>query len=84
MKWIIRILFICTIIGFGTGLYVKYMVDDLTGDRIIGVTVLFTVFILFPLFIYYRSKGKKMTDYMFTKENIDKMTNKEKKNTDNQ
>lgn len=84
MKYLMITLFCCVLLGFGSGFYVKSQVDGLMGDQIIGVTVLFTVFILFPLFIYYRSKGKKITDYMFTKENIDKMTNKDKKNPDNQ
>lgn len=84
MKYLIIILFSCVILGIASGFYVKSQVDELRGDQIIGVTVLFTVFILFPLFIYYRSKGKKMSDYMFTKENLDKMTNKDKKYPDNQ
>ncbi len=84
MKYLIQILFICVILGFGSGIYIKNLVNDHIGDQVLGVTVLFTVFILFPLFIYHRSKGKKMSDYMFTKENIDKMTNKDKKYPDNQ
>ena len=84
MKYLIQILFICILFGFGSGIYVKSQINDLSGDQILGVTVLFTVFILFPLFIYHRSKGKKMSDYMFTKEKIDKMSNKDKKYPDNQ
>lgn len=84
MKYVIQILFACVILGIGSGFYVKSQVNELRGDQIIGITVLFTVFILFPLFIYHRSKGKKMSDYMFTKENLDKMTNKDNKYPDNQ
>lgn len=84
MRLSIIIIFCCILLGFGSGFYIKNQVSELRGDQIIGVSVLITVFVFFPLFIYYRSKGKKITDYMFTKENLDKMNNKEEKNTDNQ
>ena len=43
------------------------------GDRIIGVTILFTAFIFMPLFIYSRWKDKKLSDYTLTAENFEKM-----------
>ena len=43
------------------------------GDRIIGVTILFTAFVFMPLFIYHRWKDKKLSDYTLTAENFEKM-----------
>ena len=43
------------------------------GDRIIGITILFTSFIFMPLFIYHRWKDKKLSDYTLTAENLEKM-----------
>ena len=43
------------------------------GDRIIGVTILFTAFVFMPLFIYHRWKDKKLSDYTLTAENFKKM-----------
>ena len=36
-------------------------------------------FIVFPLFSYYRWKGKNLKDYMITKENIEKMRENQKR-----
>ena len=49
------------------------------GDRIIGVTILFTAFIFMPLFIYHRWKDKKLSDYTLTAENFKKMREMGKK-----
>ncbi|WP_282043885.1 hypothetical protein [Winogradskyella flava] len=43
-----------------------------------GVSGLFLV--VFPLFSYYRWKGKDVKDYMLTKENLDKMRENQKNN----
>ncbi|NER13082.1 hypothetical protein GWK08_06505 [Leptobacterium flavescens] len=84
MKRIIQILFILILIALGAGFYIKSTGDHLTGDRIVGLAIIATAFILMPIFIYHQSKGKKMKDYMLTKENIDKMKEKKGKKPENQ
>lgn len=84
MKRFLQILFVVILIAIGTGFYYKTYIDNQTGDRIIGIAVLASAFILIPFFIYHRSKGKKFQDYMFTQENIDKMNNKKGNNSENQ
>lgn len=78
MKWLVRILTFLILVSFGIGFYVRETDDVLKGDRIIGITVLATVFILMPIFLAYSWKGKKLQDYMLTKENIDKMKDSKK------
>ncbi len=83
MKWIIRFLFIL-IIGFIViGYSYKNAGDHILGDRMVGLAILASAFILMPLFIYHRSKGKNLKDYMFTQENLNKMHKKRPKNYDN-
>lgn len=84
MKRLIQILFFLILAAIGTGYYFKWQEDHLTGDRIIGLAVLASAFILMPLFIFHRSKGKKFKDYTFTKENLDKMNEQKNKRADNQ
>ena len=52
--------------------------------RFIGSGTVGLFLIAMPLFLFKESKGKKMKDYMLTKENIEKMQSKERQNTDNQ
>lgn len=84
MKRAIQILFFAILIAIGTGYYFKNSGDDLTGDRIIGIAVLASAFLLMPLFIYHRSRGKNIQNYMLTKENFEKMNGKKGNNPDNQ
>ncbi|UNY99335.1 hypothetical protein MQE36_03095 [Zhouia spongiae] len=84
MKRFLQILFIAIMVTMATGFYFKMNDDNLTGDRLVGIGVLAIAFILIPFFIYHRSKGKKIQDYMFTQENIDKMNNKKGDSTENQ
>ncbi|QLE01290.1 hypothetical protein HX109_06810 [Galbibacter sp. BG1] len=84
MKRIVQILFFAILIAFVVGYYFKWQDDHAMGDKIIGVAVLASAFILIPLFIYSRSKGKNIQDYMMTKENLDKMNDKKGENTENQ
>ena len=87
MKRFLQILFTLLIIGFVVGFFLKSQVDKsqaLLGEKVIGITVLVMAFILFPFFIYHRSKGKKLSDYTLTKENLDKINkNKAKNKLDN-
>lgn len=52
--------------------------------KCIGIGTVGLFLVAMPLFLISESKGKKMKDYMLTKENIKKMQEKERKNTENQ
>jgi len=73
MKIVIRILSILIAIAIGTGFYFRMNDDMALGDRIIGVAVLASAFILMPIFLYHRWNGKKLKDYTLTDENMKKM-----------
>ena len=47
-------------------------------EKLIGFGVVGLFLIVFPLFSYYRWKGKDVKDYMLTKENLDKMRENQK------
>tara|TARA_B100001057_G_scaffold491754_1_gene582653 strand:+ start:7129 stop:7383 length:255 start_codon:yes stop_codon:yes gene_type:complete len=82
MKLTIRFLFFLIILSFFFGFYTKDIVENYVyGEKIIGFTVLFSVIIFLPLFLFYRWKGKNIKDYTLTKENYDviKTTKKKKK-----
>jgi len=73
MKIVIKILAISILIAVGIGFYYRMNDDVLLGDRIIGIAVLASAFVLMPIFLYVRWNGKKLSDYTLTKENMDKM-----------
>lgn len=74
MKKLIIFLFFLLVITMGIGFYLRYYEDDtIVGDRFIGVTILASIFILMPMFLYHRWKSRKVQDYMLTKDNINKM-----------
>ncbi|MCA0131039.1 hypothetical protein [Winogradskyella alexanderae] len=50
-----------------------FVLETEYAQKLIGFGVIGIFFIVFPLFSYYRWKGKSMKDYMLTKENLDKM-----------
>lgn len=76
MRLAIKILSICILLAIGTGFYFRMNNDILLGDRIIGIAVLTSAFVLMPMFLWVRWKGKKLSDYTLTKENMDKMRDK--------
>ncbi len=49
-------------------------------EKLIGFGVLGLFLVVFPLFSYYRWKGKDVKDYMLTKENLDKMRENQREN----
>lgn len=49
-------------------------------QKLVGFGVVGLFLIVFPLFSYYRWKGKDVKDYMLTKENLDKMRQNQKEN----
>lgn len=76
MRALIKLVFILIAGGFVLGAYFKLYDDELVGERIIGICVLASAFILMPLFLAHRWKGKRLQDYTLTKENIDRMNTK--------
>lgn len=77
MNTLIKILAVIILIAIGTGFYFRMTENMILGDRIIGIAVLASAFILMPIFLYVRWKGKNLKDYTFTKENLDKMRDKD-------
>ncbi|HSJ11550.1 MAG TPA: hypothetical protein VK916_02630 [Gillisia sp.] len=68
-----KILGILILGGVGTGFYYRLNDDLVFGDRIIGLSVLAFAFILMPIFLYVRWKGKKLEDYTLSDKNMKKM-----------
>lgn len=58
-------------IGFG------YFGQSEHAEKFIGFGVLGLFLVVIPIFSYYRWKGKSMKDYLITKENLDKMREKD-------
>lgn len=79
MRALIKLVFLLIAAGFVLGAYFKYYEDAIVGERIIGISVLASAFVLMPLFLAHRWKGKRLQDYTLTKENMDRMN---KKNSD--
>lgn len=68
-----KILVILILAAIGTGYYFRMNGDLILGDKIIGVAVLASTFILMPIFLYVRWNGKKLEDYTLSDKNIKKM-----------
>ena len=65
-------------ISFLVGFYIMQD-DQALGDRIIGLSVLATVFFLLPMFLVLRWRGKKLKDYTLSEENLKKMNDRKRK-----
>ncbi len=48
-------------------------------QKLVGFGVVGLFLVVFPLFSYYRWKGKDVKDYMLTQENLDKMRENQRK-----
>ncbi len=70
------IAFITSVVSIVCGL----VLDTNYTEKLIGFGVLGLFFVVFPLFSYYRWKGKDAKDYMLTKENLEKMRENQRKN----
>ena len=78
MKYILWICFLIMLSGFGTGFYIKIIQENPElGDKIIGLSVLFSSFIFMPLFLYHRWKDKDIKDYVLDKDKLDEMRKKD-------
>lgn len=76
MKLFMKILGIAILVAIGVGFYYRLTDRIVTGDRIIGISVLASAFILMPIFLAVRWKGKKLKDYTLSDENMRKMRDK--------
>ena len=73
MKNLIIILFLVSVGSILTG----YFFELLYSEKLIGGGVVLLFLVVFPLFSWYRWKGKDVNDYLLTKENLDKMRKRE-------
>ena len=64
---IIKLITLCIAVSLLIGFYYKNSGDVVTGDRIIGLSVLATAFVLMPVFIYHRYKNKNLKDFQLFK-----------------
>lgn len=64
MKLLLKILLIVNISILAAGIYLKSTKAH-QGDFTIGIGVLILSFVLMPLFVYHRYKGKDLTKYSF-------------------
>ena len=83
LKYLIVIIVLASFASIIYGFAIQSEEDDVA-NKYIGFGTMGLFFVAMPLFLYKESKGKKMKDYMLNEENIMKMRNKERKNTDNQ
>lgn len=74
MKYLIIILAIAALGSIAGG----FVFNTEYSQKMIGFGTMGLFVLVFPLFAYYRWKDKDFRDYMFTKENLDKMRDKEK------
>ncbi len=74
MKYLIALLFIASIGSIIAG----YFLEVSYSEKLIGFGVVGLFLVVFPLFSYHRWKDKNVKDYMLTKENLDKMREREK------
>ena len=81
MKPIKTITFLALIASFGS-IICGFILDVDHSEKLIGFGVLGLFFVVFPLFSYYRWKGKNIKDYMLTQENLDKMKANEREKKD--
>ena len=82
LKHIIFIIMLLSLgsIGYGLTLEDKHP----QAPKYIGGGTVGLFLVAMPLFLWKESRFKNMKDYMLTKENIRKMQEKERKNTENQ
>ncbi|WP_339610891.1 hypothetical protein [uncultured Planktosalinus sp.] len=72
MKLLIRLFFLVAVGLVVSGFY--YKTEDLElGHLLIGLGVAGGFFVVMPMFLYYRWKGKDVKDYMLTKDSLKKM-----------
>ncbi|MDT0644132.1 hypothetical protein RM553_14945 [Zunongwangia sp. F363] len=76
MNTVMKVLGVAILIAIGAGFYFRIQDNILLGDRLIGIGVLASAFILMPIFLYVRWKGKRLEDYTLSNKNIRRMQEK--------
>lgn len=76
MYKVMLILVVLILGGVGAGFYFRINDDMILGDRILGISVLAFAFVLMPIFLVVRWRGKKLEDYTLSDKNIKKMKDK--------
>ena len=76
MKYLIIVLALAAVGSIAIG----FIFETEYSQKFIGFGTMGLFVLVFPLFAYYRWKDKDFRDYMLTKENLDKMRDKEKHN----
>ena len=74
MKPLLKFILVITIATLSVGLYMLNNDFD-KGNFVVGISVLLFAFVLLPIFLYHRYKGKNLKDYTLNKEKIDKLFN---------
>ncbi|TDU43276.1 hypothetical protein BXY82_0686 [Gelidibacter sediminis] len=74
MKYLIIVLVILTLGSIAAG----FIFETEYSQKMIGFGTVGLFLVVFPLFTYHRWKDRNFKDYMLTKENLDKMRDKEK------
>ncbi|WP_411894200.1 hypothetical protein [Winogradskyella sp. A2] len=77
---LLKIFTFFTLIASLVSIVCGFLLELEYSQKLIGFGVVGIFFVVFPLFSYYRWKGKSMKDYMLTKENLDKMRENQKNN----
>lgn len=73
------LIIVLTILALGS-IACGFLIETDYSQKMIGFGVVGLFLVVFPLFSYHRWKDKDVKDYMLTKENLDKMRNREKQN----
>jgi uncharacterized membrane protein len=81
-KYIIVLIVLASIGSIVYGFSLKPSLPE-QSDKFIGFGTIGLFLVAMPLFLIKESKGKKMQDYMLTKENIDKMKIKDRETPKN-
>lgn len=67
-----QVLFVMVLSGLVWGFVVRSYNPEV-GNRIVGFSVLAGAFVFMPVFLVHRWRGKKLSDYTLTQENLEKM-----------
>jgi len=72
MRRVSQVLFAIVLAGLIWGFSVRPS-DPYMGNKIVGFSVLAGAFVFMPVFLVHRWRGKKLSDYTLTQENLEKM-----------
>lgn len=81
LKYIIVLIVLASISSIIFGFSIEEEQSS-SAHRYIGLGTIGLFLVAMPLFLFKESKGKNMKDYMLTKDNIKKMQDQERKNTE--